>query len=75
VGLGKFDGIIIPGGFGQRGTNGMLNVIKQARILGIPFLGICLGFQLAIIEFSKNVCKLDNPNSQEFCESTSDNVI
>ena len=51
-------GILVPGGFGQRGTEGMMLAIKWAREQKIPFLGICLGFQLAVIEWTRNVCGL-----------------
>ena len=51
-------GILVPGGFGQRGTEGMMLAIKWAREQRIPFLGICLGFQLAVIEWARNVCGL-----------------
>ena len=51
-------GILVPGGFGQRGTDGMMLAIKWAREQRIPFLGICLGFQLAVIEWARNVCGL-----------------
>lgn len=51
-------GILVPGGFGQRGTEGMMLAIKWAREQKIPFLGICLGFQLAVIEWARNVCGL-----------------
>ena len=49
-------GILVPGGFGMRGTEGMMLAIKWAREKHIPFLGICLGFQLAVVEFARNVC-------------------
>ena len=51
-------GILVPGGFGQRGTEGMILAIKRAREYNIPFLGICLGFQTAVIEWARNVCAL-----------------
>ncbi|HBZ50607.1 MAG TPA: CTP synthase, partial [Erysipelotrichaceae bacterium] len=60
------DGIIVPGGFGNRGIEGMIVAISYARENNLPFLGICLGMQLASIEFARNVCKLDDVNSLEF---------
>ncbi|MGC8581603.1 MAG: glutamine hydrolyzing CTP synthase [Thermoplasmata archaeon] len=68
--LEKYDGIIIPGGFGNRGIEGKIKAITYARESKKPFLGVCLGFQLAVIEYSRNVLKLDNANSTEFNEST-----
>ena len=62
-------GILVPGGFGDRGIEGKITSIKYARNKNIPFLGICLGMQLAIIEIAKNVLKLKNPNSSEFCKT------
>ena len=59
-------GILIPGGFGNRGINGKLEAIKYARENNIPFLGICLGMQLSIVEYAKNVLKLKNAGSSEF---------
>ena len=63
--LSKFDGLIVPGGFGHRGANGIMTGIKFARENNIPFLGICLGFQLAVVEFSRNVLGIRNANSTE----------
>ncbi|MEG0826592.1 MAG: CTP synthase [Bacilli bacterium] len=68
-------GIIIPGGFGSRGINGMINAANYARINNIPFLGICLGMQISIIEFARNVCNLKEANSTEFNESVSEPII
>jgi CTP synthase len=59
------DCIIVPGGFGFRGTNGMLRVIQYARESNTPFLGICLGFQLAVVEFCRNVLKMEHATSEE----------
>jgi len=59
-------GILVPGGFGNRGIEGKIKAIKYARENNIPFLGICLGMQLAVIEFARNVCKLADCNSTEF---------
>lgn len=69
----QFNGIIIPGGFGNRGTDEKMKIIQMARTLKIPFLGICLGFQLAVVEFANNVCGLKT-NSDEFC-SDKGNII
>ena len=63
-------GIIVPGGFGGRGIDGKIQAIKYARENKIPFLGICLGMQAAVIEFSRNVCNLNSANSTEFDQDT-----
>jgi len=68
-------GILVPGGFGQRGTEGMMLAIKWAREQKIPFLGICLGFQLAVIEWARNVCGLSGATSAEFSNQTEHPVI
>ena len=68
-------GIIVPGGFGSRGVEGKIKAIKYARENNIPFLGICLGMQLACIEFARNVCKIENANSTEFDEMTGEPII
>jgi len=68
-------GVIVPGGFGGRGIEGKINAIKYAREKKIPFLGICLGMQAAVIEFARNVCDLDNANSTEFDKNTEYPVI
>ncbi|ORX60387.1 CTP synthase [Hesseltinella vesiculosa] len=60
------DGILVPGGFGNRGIEGMILAAKWARENNIPYLGICLGMQIAVIEFARNVCKMTNANSAEF---------
>jgi len=73
--LEQFDGILIPGGFGGRGTEGKMLAIKFARENNIPFLGICLGMQLAVIEFARNVANLKKENSTEFDEDTPYPVI
>jgi CTP synthase len=70
--LAPYDGLLVPGGFGVRGIEGMLEAIRWAREHGLPFFGICLGLQTAIIEFARNVVKLPNTNSSEFepeCEN------
>ena len=64
--LADADGILVPGGFGNRGVEGMIVAIQYAREHDIPFLGICLGMQCASIEYARNVCKLDDVNSLEF---------
>ena len=69
------NGIIVPGGFGSRGTEGMIMAIKYARENNIPFLGICLGMQLSVIEFARNVCKLEDASSTEFNPNTKNPII
>jgi CTP synthase len=73
--LEGFDGILVPGGFGKRGIEGMLNAIRFARENGVPYFGICLGMQTACIEFARNVCGLGRANSGEFDPSTPDRII
>ncbi|MEK8024176.1 MAG: CTP synthase [Candidatus Hydrogenedentota bacterium] len=73
--LEQLDGIIIPGGFGERGVEGKIMAIRHARESGMPFLGICLGLQCAVIEFARNVCGLDDAHSVEFNEQTPHPVI
>lgn len=68
TGLEKVDGILVPGGFGSRGTEGKIQAIQYAREKNIPFFGICLGLQLAVIEFSRNVVGIKNATSMEFTE-------
>ena len=76
VGLLKdFQGLLIPGGFGQRGIEGMLAAVRWSRVNEIPFFGICLGLQCAVIEFARNVCNLKDSHSTEFLEDASDPVI
>ena len=69
------DGIIIPGGFGSRGIEGKINAARYARENKVPYLGLCLGMQIAIIEYARNVCKLDKANSKEIDSSTPYPVI
>ena len=69
------DGILVPGGFGQRGVEGKLMAIEYARENNIPFLGICLGFQLSVIEFARNVLNYEGANSTEFDKDTPHPVI
>jgi CTP synthase len=73
--LHGFDGILVPGGFGKRGIEGMLNAIRYARERGIPYFGICLGMQTACIEYARNVCGLAGANSSEFDPATPHRVI
>jgi len=73
--IGDFDGIIVPGGFGSRGVEGKIAAIKHARENKIPFLGICLGMQMAVIEFARNACNLKNANSAEINSKTKYPVI
>jgi CTP synthase len=73
--LGKLDGILIPGGFGVRGIEGKIEAIRFARENAIPFLGICLGLQCAVIEFARNVAGLKEANSSEFDPATPYPVI
>jgi CTP synthase len=64
--LGDYDAILVPGGFGVRGVEGKIKAIEFARVNSIPYMGICLGMQLAVIEFARNVCGLAAANSSEF---------
>src|SRR3989304_110371 len=73
--LGNFDGVFVPYGFGPRGTEGKIAAIKFARENDIPFLGICYGFQLAVIEFARNVCGLKEANSREINPNSPHPVI
>ena len=73
--LEPFHGVLIPGGFGERGINGMLDTIRFVREREVPYFGICLGLQCAIIEFARNVCGLPTAHSSEFDLRTSDPVI
>jgi CTP synthase len=73
--LEKMDAILVPGGFGQRGTEGKMRAIRHARENGVPYLGICLGMQLATIEFARNVVGLAGANSTEFDRDTPHPVV
>ncbi|UCG87387.1 MAG: CTP synthase, partial [Gemmatimonadota bacterium] len=64
--LKSYDGLLVPGGFGERGVEGMVQAVRWARENTLPFFGICLGLQTAIIEFARNVCQLDGTHSSEF---------
>ena len=68
-------GILVPGGFGSRGIEGKIKAINYARVNDIPFLGICLGMQLAVIEFARNVCGITDANSTEFEPTTKNPII
>jgi CTP synthase len=73
--LEGFDGILVPGGFGKRGIEGMLNAIRYAREKKVPYFGICLGMQTACIEFARNVCGLKEANSSEFDPASPHRII
>jgi CTP synthase len=73
--LDGYDGILVPGGFGKRGIEGMLKAIQYAREKKVPYFGICLGMQTACIEFARNVCGLADANSSEFDPATPHRVI
>ncbi len=73
--LKNIDGILVPGGFGERGVEGKIEVIRYARENNIPVLGLCLGMQLMVIEYARNVCGLTGANSTEFDENTPHPVI
>ena len=73
--LSEADGILVPGGFGYRGVEGKVKAVQYARENNVPFLGICLGFQAAVIEYARNVLGIKDANSSEFDQSTSDPVI
>jgi len=75
AGLEKMDAVLVPGGFGKRGTEGKIAAIRYARENGVPYLGICLGMQLATIEFARNVCGLAGANSTEFDPDTPHPVV
>ncbi|HXZ43163.1 MAG TPA: CTP synthase [Terriglobales bacterium] len=73
--LQDYDGILVPGGFGKRGIEGMLNAIRYARENKVPYFGICLGMQTACVEFARNVCGLADANSSEFDPATPHRII
>jgi CTP synthase len=73
--LEHFDGILVPGGFGSRGIEGMINTIEYARVQKVPYFGICLGMQTMVIEYARNVCGLTEANSTEFNPVTPQRVI
>ena len=67
--LSDMDGIIVPGGFGERGIEGMITACKYARENNLPYFGICLGMQISVIEYARNVAKIENANSGEFAQN------
>jgi CTP synthase len=73
--LERFDGILVPGGFGKRGIEGMLHAIRYAREFKVPYFGICLGMQTLVIEFARNVCGMDGADSTEFNQDPPYRVI
>jgi CTP synthase len=73
--LEAYDAILVPGGFGDRGTEGKIQAIRYAREAGVPFFGICLGMQLAVIEFARHVCGVSGASSEEFRPEADDLVI
>ena len=73
--LKEYDGILVPGGFGERGISGMITAIKYARENNVPFLGICLGMQMAVVEFARDVLGIQDANSEEFDKNTPNQVI
>ncbi len=73
--LADVDGVIVPGGFGVRGTAGKIECVRYARERRLPYLGICLGFQMAVIDYARNVCGLDGANSTEIDPDTATPVI
>jgi CTP synthase len=73
--LSRYDGILVPGGFGKRGIEGMLHAIRYARENKVPYFGICLGMQTQVIEFARNVCGLERADSTEFDPATPNRVI
>ena len=73
--ISNLDGVVVPGGFGVRGIEGKITAIQYLRENKIPFLGICLGLQCAVIEYARNVCGINEANSSEFSQNTKDFVI
>jgi len=73
--LADCDGILVPGGFGSRGIEGMVAAAQYARTHNVPYLGLCLGMQIAVIEFARHVCGLSDANSGEFDETCAHKVI
>jgi CTP synthase len=73
--LRSVDGILVPGGFGERGIEGKIQAVEFARTEGVPYFGICLGMQLAVIEYARNVCGIKGANSSEFKPGSKENVI
>ena len=73
--LNGAEGILVPGGFGSRGIEGKISAIRYAREQGVPFLGICLGMQMAVVEFARHVCGMEDAHSSEFSPTTTHPVI
>jgi len=73
--LRAYDGILVPGGFGKRGTEGMIQAVRFARENRVPYFGICLGMQMAVVEYARSACGLTQANSTEFDPATPDRVI
>jgi CTP synthase len=73
--LSNLDGVVVPGGFGVRGIEGKISAIQYLRENKVPFLGICLGLQCAVVEYARNVCGISDANSSEFSQNTKDFVI
>jgi CTP synthase len=73
--MDRVNGVVVPGGFGHRGSEGKIEVIRVARERNIPFLGLCLGLQLAVVEFARHVCGLERANSTEMDAETPYPVI
>ena len=73
--LDGVDGILVPGGFGSRGIEGKISAIRYVREQGVPFLGICLGMQMAVVEFARHVCGMEDAHSSEFSPATAHPVI
>lgn len=73
--LDRMDGLVVPGGFGSRGMEGKIEAVRRAREHNIPFLGLCLGLQVAVVEFARNVCDLEGANSTEMDSETPHPVI
>ncbi|MEW6581790.1 MAG: CTP synthase [Actinomycetota bacterium] len=73
--LAGVDGVLVPGGFGNRGIEGKIAAVRHARLNAVPYLGICLGMQVAVIEFARDACGMGDANSSEFDEGTAHAVI
>lgn len=73
--LSEFDGVIVPGGFGERGVEGIINAIRHCRMRQIPYLGLCYGMQLAVIEFARSVCGITDAHTTEVDPKTAHPVI
>ena len=73
--LDGVNGVLVPGGFGDRGIEGKISAVRYAREQGVPFLGICLGMQMAVVEFARHVCGMEDAHSSEFSPDTAHPVI